>query len=184
LREGKNREVKKLLAHLGLATNRLIRISYGPFQIGELADGEVLEIRGRVLRDQLGSKLAREAHADFDAEVRPLRAEPVPVATDKRAKPGRGSKPARSDKSGRESKRDREERAGRENSRERENKPGRLDRRGRAGKPGRTDKPGASGSARPDKPTGGRPDRPGSGRQDRPGGRPPGGRRRSADRRR
>ncbi len=71
LREGKNREVKKLLAHLGLATTRLIRISYGPFQIGDLKDGEVREIRGRVLRDQLGFKLAKEAGADFEAPVRP-----------------------------------------------------------------------------------------------------------------
>jgi 23S rRNA pseudouridine2605 synthase len=71
LREGKNREVKKLLGHLGLATNRLIRISYGPFQIGDLKDGEVREIRGRVLRDQLGFKLAKEAGADFEAPVRP-----------------------------------------------------------------------------------------------------------------
>jgi len=71
LREGKNREVKKLLAHLGLDTNRLIRISYGPFQIGDLTPGEVREIRGRVLRDQLGAKLTREAGADFEAPVRP-----------------------------------------------------------------------------------------------------------------
>ena len=41
LREGKNREVKRVLAHLGLDTNRLIRISYGPFQLGDLTDGEV-----------------------------------------------------------------------------------------------------------------------------------------------
>ncbi|MBB4304206.1 23S rRNA pseudouridine2605 synthase [Rhodobium orientis] len=66
LREGKNREVKRVLEALGLAVNRLIRISYGPFQLGELADGEVREIRGRVLRDQLGHRLAVEAGADFD----------------------------------------------------------------------------------------------------------------------
>ena len=71
LREGKNREVKKLLAFLGLATNRLIRVSYGPFQLGDLGEGEVREIRGRVLRDQLGAKLARAASADFEAPVRP-----------------------------------------------------------------------------------------------------------------
>jgi 23S rRNA pseudouridine2605 synthase len=70
LREGKNREVKKLLAHLGLDTNRLIRISYGPFQIGDLVPGQVREIRGRILRDQLGAKLAAEAGADFEAAVR------------------------------------------------------------------------------------------------------------------
>ena len=73
LREGKNREVKRLLAHLGLDTNRLIRISYGPFQIGDLAPGEVREIRGRVLRDQLGAKLAAAAGADFEAPVRAAR---------------------------------------------------------------------------------------------------------------
>ena len=71
LREGKNREVKRLLAHLGLDTNRLIRISYGPFQIGDLAPGEVREIRGKVLRDQLGPKLAEAAGADFEAPLRP-----------------------------------------------------------------------------------------------------------------
>jgi 23S rRNA pseudouridine2605 synthase len=70
LREGKNREVKRVLAHLGLATTRLIRISYGPFQLGDLAAGEVREIRGRVLRDQLGAKLALAAEADFSAPIR------------------------------------------------------------------------------------------------------------------
>ena len=76
LREGKNREVKKLLAFLGLATNRLIRVSYGPFQLGDLGDGEVREIRGRVLRDQLGAKLIRAAGADFEAPIRPPPAAP------------------------------------------------------------------------------------------------------------
>jgi 23S rRNA pseudouridine2605 synthase len=70
LREGKNREVKRVLEHLGLSVNRLIRISYGPFQLGDLEPGEVREVRGRVLRDQLGEKLARAANADFDAPIR------------------------------------------------------------------------------------------------------------------
>jgi 23S rRNA pseudouridine2605 synthase len=88
LREGKNREVKRLLAHLGLDINRLIRISYGPFQIGDLAPGEVREIRGKVLRDQLGAKLAKAAGADFDAPIRPPpRAAPEPAA---RSGKGRG----------------------------------------------------------------------------------------------
>jgi 23S rRNA pseudouridine2605 synthase len=81
LREGKNREVKRVLAHLGLDTNRLIRVSYGPFQLGDLKDGEVREIRGRVLRDQLGEKLAAAAGADFEAPVRlPAPPTPRPVA--------------------------------------------------------------------------------------------------------
>ncbi len=67
LREGKNREIKKVLEHLGLAVNRLIRVSFGPFQLGDLEEGAVAEVRTRVLRDQLGAKLAREAGADFDA---------------------------------------------------------------------------------------------------------------------
>jgi len=69
LREGKNREVKRVLEHLGLSVNRLIRLSFGPFQLQDIAEGEVREIRGRVLRDQLGDKLAEEAGADFDAPV-------------------------------------------------------------------------------------------------------------------
>lgn len=70
LREGKNREVKRVLAHLGLSTNRLIRISYGPFQLGDLAAGTVREVRGKVLRDQLGEKLAQAAGVDLDAPLR------------------------------------------------------------------------------------------------------------------
>ena len=69
LREGKNREIKKVLEHLGLAVNRLIRVSFGPFELGDLAEGEAAEVRTRVLRDQLGVKLAKEAQADFDAPL-------------------------------------------------------------------------------------------------------------------
>ena len=69
LREGKNREIKKVLEHLGLAVNRLIRVSFGPFQLGDLEEGAVAEVRTRVLRDQLGAKLAREAGVDFDAPI-------------------------------------------------------------------------------------------------------------------
>src|SRR6516165_9141416 len=60
LREGKNREVKRLAEHLGLSVNRLIRLSFGPFALGDLAEGEVEEVKRRVLADQLGPKLARE----------------------------------------------------------------------------------------------------------------------------
>jgi 23S rRNA pseudouridine2605 synthase len=53
LREGRNREVRRVMAHLGLSVTRLIRIAYGPFQLGALPRGAVDEVSGRVLRDQL-----------------------------------------------------------------------------------------------------------------------------------
>jgi 23S rRNA pseudouridine2605 synthase len=87
LREGKNREVRRVLEHLGLSVNRLIRISYGPFQVGDLQPGEVREIRGRTLRDQLGAKLARAAKADFDAPLRPAERPPTAPGTKRRTKP-------------------------------------------------------------------------------------------------
>lgn len=69
LREGKNREIKKVLGHLGLEVTRLIRISFGPFQLGDLPKGTVREIRSRMLRDQLGEKLIEQAGADFEAPI-------------------------------------------------------------------------------------------------------------------
>ncbi len=69
LREGKNREVKNILSALGLDVTRLIRVSYGPFQLADLPEGTVREIRGRTLRDQLGERLIAEAGANFDAPV-------------------------------------------------------------------------------------------------------------------
>ncbi|MDG2407347.1 MAG: pseudouridine synthase [Paracoccaceae bacterium] len=54
LREGKNREIRRALQDVGLAVNRLIRISYGPFQLANLKIGEVEEIKQKVVRDQLG----------------------------------------------------------------------------------------------------------------------------------
>ncbi len=58
IREGKNREVRKVLSHLGLDVNRLIRISFGPFQLLDLKPGEAEVVRRRVLADQLGPELA------------------------------------------------------------------------------------------------------------------------------
>jgi 23S rRNA pseudouridine2605 synthase len=69
IREGKNREVRNVLRHLGLHVARLIRVSFGPFQLGELADGAVEEVPTRVLREQLGEKLAKAAGADFSAPI-------------------------------------------------------------------------------------------------------------------
>ena len=57
LNEGKNREIRKLMKFIGLEVARLIRLSYGPFQLGSLQKGEVKEVAQKVLREQLGSKL-------------------------------------------------------------------------------------------------------------------------------
>jgi 23S rRNA pseudouridine2605 synthase len=56
LREGKNREIRRVCEHLGWTVNRLIRTGYGPFQLGALKAGEVAEVPDKVLREQLGGK--------------------------------------------------------------------------------------------------------------------------------
>lgn len=105
IREGKNREVKKILEHLGLVVNRLIRTSYGPFQLGDVAIGDVKEIKSRTLRDQLGANLVSELGLSFDGQ------EPAPVVQnqpDKRRSHGKqtntGWKAGFAEKSGAQSK--------------------------------------------------------------------------------
>jgi len=75
IREGKNREVRNALDHLGLTVTRLIRVSFGPFQLGELVAGAVEEVPTRVVREQLGEKLVAASGADFSA---PIAARPAP----------------------------------------------------------------------------------------------------------
>jgi 23S rRNA pseudouridine2605 synthase len=80
IREGKNREVRNVLGHLGLTVTRLIRVSFGPFQLAELALGAVDEVPTRVLREQLGERLVAQSGADFSAP----RAAPPPTRDDAR----------------------------------------------------------------------------------------------------
>jgi len=54
LREGKNREIRRALSTIGLDVNRLLRVSYGPFQLLDLAHGDVVEVPARVIREQVG----------------------------------------------------------------------------------------------------------------------------------
>jgi 23S rRNA pseudouridine2605 synthase len=65
IREGKNREVRNVLGHLGLTVTRLIRVSFGPFQLGELGEGDIEEVRTRTVREQLGDRLIALSGADF-----------------------------------------------------------------------------------------------------------------------
>ena len=105
LREGKNREIKNVLGALGLEVNRLIRISYGPFQLGELPGGHVLEVRGRTLRDQLGPRLVEDAKANFDAPL--YNAPAVAEPEEAEAKPARATREERPRRERPEDKRER-----------------------------------------------------------------------------
>jgi 23S rRNA pseudouridine2605 synthase len=69
MREGKNREIRTVLGALGLQVNRLIRVSFGPFQLGELPSAGVMEIGTRALREQIGERLAALAGADFSGPI-------------------------------------------------------------------------------------------------------------------
>ena len=81
LSEGKNREVRKVLEALGLIVNRLIRLSYGPFQLGTLEAGEVEEVGPRVIREQLAEHIAPESLPSASRRIQPLK----PRAAEERA---------------------------------------------------------------------------------------------------
>ena len=143
LREGKNREVKNVLGALGLDVTRLIRISYGPFQLGDLPEGELKEIKGATLREQLGEKLVAESGANFDAPIlRPFSGKSQTVAT-----PRQKTDDAAPRMPGRKRSRDEQRTTalGKLSTRpERgrgEDRKGRDDKFGPGGKPGRPGKP-------------------------------------------
>jgi 23S rRNA pseudouridine2605 synthase len=81
LKEGKNREVRRVMAHLGLEVTRLIRVAYGPFQLGALPRGGVEEVHPRILREQLGigEKPQRRRGGDSPADAPAEAPEPPPA---------------------------------------------------------------------------------------------------------
>lgn len=85
--EGKNREIRRVMEHLGWSVSRLIRISYGPFQLGKLEKGEVEEVRGKVLKDQLSGR----DRAGFAEKTEKTSRRPA----DKRDKKRKSSRPRR-----------------------------------------------------------------------------------------
>jgi 23S rRNA pseudouridine2605 synthase len=94
LREGKNREIRRALSELRFEVNRLIRISFGPFRLGTLAEGAVEEVRPRVMADQLGMPQLTEGHADPSRSLRkvkkPKGGPPRPSRGPQRSRPPRG----------------------------------------------------------------------------------------------
>src|SRR5262252_712853 len=83
IREGKNREVRNVLRHLDLQVNRLIRVEFGPFGLGELAEGAIEEVETKNLREQLGARIIGEAGCDFTKPIAERPAEP-PLSREQR----------------------------------------------------------------------------------------------------
>ncbi len=102
LREGKNREVRKILGSLGLEVGRLIRISFGPFQLLDLKEGAVELVKRRVLADQLGPKLAADFGLTGELEPeKPKRFRPLHPSKPKRQRTADDDVETRADRSAR-----------------------------------------------------------------------------------
>jgi 23S rRNA pseudouridine2605 synthase len=89
IREGKNREVRKVLETLNLKVNRLIRVSFGPFNLGELPEWGVKEVETKALRTELGEKIVAESGANFEAPLVDRAAKVAPPRSSGARPPGR-----------------------------------------------------------------------------------------------
>ncbi|MBW7056415.1 pseudouridine synthase [Paracoccus bogoriensis] len=99
IREGKNREIRRAMAHVGLQVNRLIRIGYGPFKLGAMEKNEVVEVKRRVLRDQLGGLLTGDIR-ERPREIRPRGAEGRRQGVGPRSAAGGGAERGKGDEAG------------------------------------------------------------------------------------
>lgn len=94
IREGKNREIRRAMEDVGFVVNRLIRVSYGPFQLGQLKEGEVEEVRRKVMRDQLGLDAPQKDTGEKPKLRRPARPARKPQSPKPSpATPRKGGKP-------------------------------------------------------------------------------------------
>jgi 23S rRNA pseudouridine2605 synthase len=102
LREGKNREIRRAMTAIGLTVNRLIRVSYGPFRLGEMQPGAVEEVRAKVLREQIGLDPAaedttgtatRKPRPARDGAAKPAARKPAPTPDGATSRPGAAPKP-------------------------------------------------------------------------------------------
>lgn len=125
IREGKNREIRKLMEHVGLKVNRLIRVSYGPFQLGDLPEGEVLEVRQATLKEQLGIREEKTGTAKAKTKA-PFKGTRGPAPKDGAGKDGTAKPPGAGKPRGAP-------------------KPGGAVKVSGAGKPGATGRSGATG---------------------------------------
>jgi 23S rRNA pseudouridine2605 synthase len=88
LREGRNREVRRVMEHLGLKVNRLMRVAYGPFQLGSMKRGEVKEVPPKVLAEQLGLEVPADRRTGFAKAKPPKTARKPGKARGQGPKPG------------------------------------------------------------------------------------------------
>ena len=94
IREGKNREIRRAMSALNLTVNRLIRVSYGPFRLGDMTPGQVEEVKQRILREQLGANGRTDDEAPAPKVTRnaprpPASKPPAPKTTASRNTPAK-----------------------------------------------------------------------------------------------
>ena len=94
IREGKNREVRRVMESLGLKVSRLIRVSFGPFELGPIAECDVKEVETAELKKALGPEIVKLAEADFDAPLGDDTVHPVAQGKPERSKAARGREDA------------------------------------------------------------------------------------------